>query len=109
LFGRIGNVEHVFLKFALFLIFFRLFFQAGCAIWLFVATYFGLPVSTTHSIVGATVGFALVAHGFDGVNLNQLCKFSKYYIFEKRKCRIFFLNSDYRGLLVCFTNSEWYY
>ena len=40
----------------------------GTSIWLIVATFFKLPVSGTHSVIGATIGYALVASGPDGVN-----------------------------------------
>eukprot|EP00080_Pristionchus_pacificus_P008538 PDM68558.1 pitr-3 [Pristionchus pacificus] len=39
----------------------------GCACWLIIATVFSLPVSTTHALVGATLGFTLVCKGFEGV------------------------------------------
>ncbi|GMR56751.1 hypothetical protein PMAYCL1PPCAC_26946, partial [Pristionchus mayeri] len=39
----------------------------GCASWLIIATVFSLPVSTTHALVGATLGFTLVCRGFEGV------------------------------------------
>ena len=39
----------------------------GAAGWLIVATRTGLPVSTTHSLVGALVGTALVAAGTGGI------------------------------------------
>ena len=35
--------------------------------WLLISSYFGWPVSTTHSIVGAIVGFAAIGIGFDVV------------------------------------------
>ena len=40
----------------------------AAAIWLNIASRLGWPVSTTHSIVGAIVGFACVALGVDAVN-----------------------------------------
>jgi len=42
------------------------------AIWLLVATRFGWPVSTTHSIVGAIVGFAIVGLGMDAVKWDKV-------------------------------------
>jgi len=35
--------------------------------WLFLASYFGLPVSTTHSIVGSLVGFGVVVGGMQAI------------------------------------------
>lgn len=40
--------------------------------WLLAASRMGWPVSTTHSIVGAIVGFAVVALGVDSVAWNQV-------------------------------------
>lgn len=44
----------------------------GSAVFLLAATSLGMPVSTTHSIVGATVGFSLVAHGFAGIQWKEM-------------------------------------
>jgi len=40
--------------------------------WLAVASYKGWPVSTTHSIVGAVVGFAAVGVGMEAVNWGKV-------------------------------------
>ena len=42
--------------------------------WLQIASYFGWPVSTTHSIVGAIVGFGIIAGGAAGVDWGQIVK-----------------------------------
>ncbi len=38
------------------------------AIWLNIATRLGMPVSTTHSIVGAVMGFGIVGSGFPSIH-----------------------------------------
>jgi len=43
--------------------------EAGGAMTLFLATYFGIPVSTTHTITGAIVGVG-AARNVEGVRWN---------------------------------------
>ncbi|RVT48698.1 inorganic phosphate transporter [Rheinheimera sediminis] len=40
--------------------------------WLLLASYYGWPVSTTHSIVGAIIGFAAVGVGVDAVEWGKV-------------------------------------
>ena len=44
----------------------------AAGLWLLVASTLGWPVSTTHSIVGAIVGFAVVGIGFDVVDWGRI-------------------------------------
>jgi PiT family inorganic phosphate transporter len=44
----------------------------AAAIWLNMASYFGMPVSTTHSIVGAIVGFGILQAGFSHIYWGKL-------------------------------------
>ena len=44
----------------------------SAALWVSFATWKSLPVSTTHSIVGAMIGFGIVAGGFSMVNWGKL-------------------------------------
>lgn len=46
----------------------------GSATWLLVATFFNMPISGTHSIVGSVLGFSVVAKGFDGISWWELGK-----------------------------------
>lgn len=42
------------------------------AFWLNFSTWTGMPVSTTHSIVGAVAGFGIIAAGFQSVNWHKM-------------------------------------
>ena len=44
----------------------------AAAVWLMVASVRGWPVSTTHSIVGALVGFGIAGIGFQAVNWSKI-------------------------------------
>ena len=42
------------------------------ALWLNIATYYGMPVSTTHSIVGGVLGAGIAAGGIEIANWNKM-------------------------------------
>jgi phosphate/sulfate permease len=44
----------------------------GTSLWLQVASYFGWPVSTTHAIVGAILGFGALAGGFEAIQWGEI-------------------------------------
>lgn len=44
----------------------------SAALWLGIASHYGWPVSTTHSIVGALVGFGAFSLGFDAIQWETL-------------------------------------
>ncbi len=45
---------------------------SGAALWVGIATLRGLPVSTTHAIVGSVVGIAVIGFGPAGINWSAL-------------------------------------
>ncbi|CAN0896280.1 Inorganic phosphate transporter 2-1, chloroplastic [Linum grandiflorum] len=53
---------------------------AAAGTWLQVASYYGWPVSTTHCIVGAMVGFGLVYGGSDAVFWSSLARVTSSWV-----------------------------
>ncbi|KAI6216211.1 Phosphate transporter [Aphelenchoides fujianensis] len=52
----------------------------GASIWLLLATKLKAPVSTTHSVVGATLGFTLLARGTHGIQWMMVLKIASSWI-----------------------------
>ena len=52
----------------------------AAAIWLLIASWKGWPVSTTHSIVGALVGFGVVGIGLDAVNWTKISQIAASWV-----------------------------
>ncbi len=48
--------------------------------WLLIASRMGWPVSTTHSIVGAIIGFAIIGIGFESVKWDQVSSIAMSWI-----------------------------
>jgi inorganic phosphate transporter, PiT family len=79
-------------------------------LWLQIASYFGMPVSTTHAIIGAVVGFGAIVGGIDSVNWDNVIYISSgwvfspliagfigYFIFSILRKRIFFASCPVRA------------
>merc|ERR1719242_2549298 len=52
------------------------------AAWLLIATYFSLPVSTTHTCVGSIMGFAIAAKGWNAVEWDVVGKIIMSWFFS---------------------------
>lgn len=44
----------------------------SASVWLLLATIWGLPVSTTHSIIGALIGCGIIARGFSAIHWDKV-------------------------------------
>lgn len=63
--------------------------------WQLVASFLKLPISGTHCIVGATIGFSLVAKGQEGVKWSELIKIG---MFNSKWLLIFVFVVCYHGI-----------
>lgn len=54
----------------------------GAGIWLQFASYFGLPVSTTHAIIGAVLGFGGLVGGLGAIKWDEVSAIALSWIFS---------------------------
>jgi PiT family inorganic phosphate transporter len=52
----------------------------GSAVWIHIATFFGWPVSTSHSIVGGVMGFGLYVGGIEAIKWVQVAKIAASWV-----------------------------
>ena len=52
----------------------------AAAIWITISTYFSLPISSTHSIVGALIGFGVAAAGVSAVSWGKMIQIGESWI-----------------------------
>lgn len=52
----------------------------GAAMWVYLCTHFGLPISVSHSLIGGMVGPALFVHGADAVVASGMIKVAVFIV-----------------------------
>ncbi len=77
-----GIVDSAIFKDPMILVFGMLASLVAAGAWLQLASYYGWPVSTTHTIVGAIVGFGLVVGGSEAVYWDNIAIITASWIFS---------------------------
>mgnify|MGYP001278399821 CR=1 FL=1 len=74
----------------------------AAAVWLLIASRKGWPVSTTHSIVGAIVGFAAVGIGVDSVHWDKVVEIAASWVVSPMLsgCLAFFIFMSVQKLIL---------
>jgi phosphate/sulfate permease len=82
---------------------------SGCCIWLIIATILNLPVSGTHSIVGATLGMAIVSKGLKVIQWKEILKIGEWRRQSVRGVGKRSADIGNRVIVIVFTYCNYYY